>query len=43
MSGAATSRQVMGPDARRGDWMQTVTGRQFWPIIREIQSSEADE
>lgn len=32
MSGAAPSRQVMGPDARRGDWMQTVTGRQFWPL-----------
>lgn len=21
-----------GTDARRGDWMQTATGRQFWPL-----------
>lgn len=23
---------VRGPEGRRGDWMQTVTGRQFWPL-----------
>lgn len=23
---------LMGPDGRLGDWMQTVSGRQFWPL-----------
>ena len=31
---------MMGPDARKGDWMQTFLGIQFWPMeprVDEIQ------
>lgn len=32
LEGLPLQHNVTGTEGRQGDWMQTVTGRQFWPI-----------